>query len=327
MNAVPLDLSALAAAGLSRAEALAVLCDAALRAAGEAEFGEPLAHCGRLAEFYDANQPRDTRGRWTQGAGDAMARDHSARAVKDFLAGGGAPSPGELRALGAHLSRLTVAQLRDLKREHGIRPSGPDKERLVAAVAKAMAEHRGKAAPAVMPSAARVTHPEPDSQPVKGGAPGLSAGAPPAPSPADAREDRLREALHQANLQLQRHPHDSGYWDDLQAAQADLNAHLQDKAEGRTPAPPAPRPAVDPVAAVRRAVEIHGRDTTTSSRWPTSASPSPPSASATGRRRTRPSRPRARPATSPAARWRAGTASRRRNWRRRTGRGRSASGF
>jgi hypothetical protein len=97
---------------------------------------------GRLAAFYSEDQLRDNRGRWTAGAGDDAAREHSIRQIRAFAAKSEPATREELEQLGGHLSRLTVKQLRQVRDEHGLKGSGPDKEQFVAKLGEKFVAHR-----------------------------------------------------------------------------------------------------------------------------------------------------------------------------------------
>ena len=122
---------------LSRDDALAVLTDAAL-----ADLPTPTD-----AEFYDPNQPRDERGRWSAGGG-LTREEHEGRrsaasdAVRAFARATGPVKEDEVRNIASHLSRLTVAQLHALKAEHGLKASAPDKAALVQKLAQRFHLHR-----------------------------------------------------------------------------------------------------------------------------------------------------------------------------------------
>jgi hypothetical protein len=107
----------------------AALADAAQRAAGEAggsaapnDFGGGMAHAGR-----------------------AELRTASAAHVREFVAKGGPATGEEVAALGNHLARLTVSQLHDLRREHGLPAAGAWRMRrpdLVNVLAERFTAHR-----------------------------------------------------------------------------------------------------------------------------------------------------------------------------------------
>jgi hypothetical protein len=98
------------------------------------------------AEFYDPSQLRDHRGRWATGGGtgstalphaERQAQRESAReTVRRFMAGKGSPSLQETSGLAQALSTLTVAQLHEVKKEHGLKASSPDKAGLVKKLAE-----------------------------------------------------------------------------------------------------------------------------------------------------------------------------------------------
>ena len=96
-----IDLRGLDLAALSRPELLSALWHAAARDRAAAE-AHPLYRCGRLAEFYNPNQPRVPAGsagggRWAQGAGDAAVREWSAGQIRAFVAGYGPARPKRRR--------------------------------------------------------------------------------------------------------------------------------------------------------------------------------------------------------------------------------------
>lgn len=96
------------------------------------------------AEFFDPNQPRDDRGRWTAGAGTDAARQHYAQQIRGYAKRAGIPTREEAAALADHLSRLTTTQLHALRKEHGLKASAPDKAGLVQKLAERFAIHRSK---------------------------------------------------------------------------------------------------------------------------------------------------------------------------------------
>jgi hypothetical protein len=99
------------------------------------------------AEFYDPNQIRDHRGRWTTGGGSGGSqglphverqaqREGAKETVRRFMSGKGTPSLQEASGLAQALSALTVAQIHEVKREHGLKASAPDKAGLVKKLAE-----------------------------------------------------------------------------------------------------------------------------------------------------------------------------------------------
>jgi hypothetical protein len=133
--------------GLSREDVLAALTDAAIEAYEDA------------AEFYSPDQARDWRGRWTSGGGEGAApvpthaergqlRQASLQAVREYVRAGGQPSQVENEQLAAHLARLTVQQLHQVKAEHGLKASGKDKTALVVKLVERFRAHRQTQAPA-----------------------------------------------------------------------------------------------------------------------------------------------------------------------------------
>jgi hypothetical protein len=99
------------------------------------------------AEFYDPNQLRDESGRWTAGGGGGASqglphaerqaqRESAKETVRRFMAGKGSPSLLEASGLAKALSTLTVAQIHEVKREHGLKASSKDKAGLVAKLAE-----------------------------------------------------------------------------------------------------------------------------------------------------------------------------------------------
>ena len=133
----PFDFGDVSFGGLSREEIAEILVDAALDARDDAEFA---------AEFYDPNQLRDERGRWTTGGGSGgtalphterqAQRETAKETVRRYMAGKGSPSLQEASGLARALSALTVAQLHEVKREHGLKASAKDKAGLVAKLAE-----------------------------------------------------------------------------------------------------------------------------------------------------------------------------------------------
>jgi hypothetical protein len=78
-------------------------------------------------------------------AARAELRTSSAAHVREFVTKGGPATHVEVGALADHLARLTVAQLHDLRKEHGLPAQGTWKQRkpeLVQALATRLAEHR-----------------------------------------------------------------------------------------------------------------------------------------------------------------------------------------
>jgi hypothetical protein len=143
-----LDLNGIDLAGQAREDVLAALTDAAIEAYEDA------------AEFYSPDQARDWRGRWTSGGGSdggqsvpthaerGQLRQASLQAVRDYVRAGGEPSRVENEQLAAHLARLTVQQLHQVKAEHGLKASGKDKTALVGKLAERFRAHRATQAPA-----------------------------------------------------------------------------------------------------------------------------------------------------------------------------------
>jgi hypothetical protein len=143
-----LDLNGIDLAGLSREDVLAALTDAAIEAYEDA------------AEFYSPDQARDWRGRWTSGGGSdggqsvpthaerGQLRQASLQAVRDYVRAGGQPTQVENEQLAAHLARLTVDQLHQVKAEHGLKASAGKKEGLVAKLVDRFRAHRQTQAPA-----------------------------------------------------------------------------------------------------------------------------------------------------------------------------------
>lgn len=132
---------------MPRHQQMSVMRDAAERSHPDrhkhhADFADVDDNRGRLAEFYSPDQPRASDGKWTAGAGDEAAREHSLRSIRDFAAKSEPASREELEQLGGHLSRLTVKQLRQVRDEHGLRGSGPDKEQFVAKLGEKFVAHR-----------------------------------------------------------------------------------------------------------------------------------------------------------------------------------------
>src|SRR5947209_6569145 len=99
-----------------------------------------LSHQDPAAFAYNPGQVRDANGRWAAvgSAGAATPRQHAAGrqyaadAVRDFVRRGGSATPGELSTLALHLGRLTVQQLHEVKSQHGLKASAPNKTALVA---------------------------------------------------------------------------------------------------------------------------------------------------------------------------------------------------
>jgi hypothetical protein len=151
---------------------------------------DPPSSRGRLvqpltADFYSPEQPRDHRGRWTDGGpgGPAEERTHADRAARSaegrrslrehtqwqasdharqFRNRTGPVTAAEAGALAAKLSKLSVKELHALKREHGLHASAPVKAELVRKLGERFAAHRAAQKTAVMPSAAQVTKPGAD---------------------------------------------------------------------------------------------------------------------------------------------------------------------
>jgi hypothetical protein len=133
----------------SREEILDLLTEAALESLD-----------GPAGNAFDPNQPRDERGRFA-GAGAEGALPHGERQAqrggslqhaRDFVTKGSPATHAEVGALADHLSRLTVSQLHDLRKEHGLPAQGAWKQRkpeLVQTLAGRLAAHR-----ATLPTAA-----------------------------------------------------------------------------------------------------------------------------------------------------------------------------
>jgi hypothetical protein len=148
LDADRLDLNGIDLAGLSREDVLAALTDAAIEAYEDA------------AEFYSPDQARDWRGRWTSGGGSdggqsvpthaerGQLRQASLQAVRDYVRAGGHPTQVENEQLAAHLARLTVDQLHQVKAEHGLKASAGKKEGLVAKLVDRFRAHRQTQEPA-----------------------------------------------------------------------------------------------------------------------------------------------------------------------------------
>jgi hypothetical protein len=112
------------------------------------------------AEFYSPDQARDWRGRWTAGGGSdggqsvpthaerGQLRQASLQAVREYVRAGGQPTQVENEQLAAHLARLTVQQLHQVKAEHGLKASGKDKAALVGKLAERFRAHRQTQEPA-----------------------------------------------------------------------------------------------------------------------------------------------------------------------------------
>jgi hypothetical protein len=70
------------------------------------------------------------------------------QAVRAYVSAGGQPSQVENEQLAAHLARLTVQQLHQVKAEHGLKASGKDKAALVGKLAERFRAHRATQEPA-----------------------------------------------------------------------------------------------------------------------------------------------------------------------------------
>jgi hypothetical protein len=145
----PVDVGGEDWGSYSREEILDLLTEAALESLD-----------GPAGNAFDPNQPRDERGRFAGAdAGGALPhgerqaqRGGSVQHARDFVTKGGPATHAEVGALADHLARLTVAQLHDLRREHGLPAQGAWKQRkpeLVQTLAGRLAAHR-----ATLPTAA-----------------------------------------------------------------------------------------------------------------------------------------------------------------------------
>jgi hypothetical protein len=184
LDFTPVDIGDLDLSGLSRDDILAALIDAAIIGApDEAEFsaaekspGELPAHenaTGELAPpengptpglskstvsggvpFYSPDQLRDERGRWTAGgaSGGMTRQEHAARreaassAIRDYLTATHQPTREETARLAGHLATLTVKQLHELRKEHGLKDPRLLKEDFVNALHGYFQAHREKQA-------------------------------------------------------------------------------------------------------------------------------------------------------------------------------------
>jgi hypothetical protein len=138
----PVDVGGEDWGSYSREEILDLLTEAALESLD-----------GPAGNAFDPNQPRDERGRFAgAGAGGALPHDErqaqrggSVQHARDFVTKGGPATHAEVGALADHLARLTVAQLHDLRKEHGLPAQGAWKLRkpeLVQTLAGRLAAHR-----------------------------------------------------------------------------------------------------------------------------------------------------------------------------------------
>jgi hypothetical protein len=118
------DLTGIDLFGMTREEILSAMVEAALAGADRDDLDDPDAPFA----WDESLHPRDQRGRWTTSGGGGVSaeerasrRETAGKAARDFLTKSGPATKEELQALAGHLSSLTVKQLHDLRKEHGLK--------------------------------------------------------------------------------------------------------------------------------------------------------------------------------------------------------------